>query len=106
MQRRVIQRQSATLASGTSQTDACSFPTSEGVTESMIDSTVLQPAPGQTVVATETGHRSGHHDGDNTRHGRVWEMSRDFASVEGAVCGVKSEVLRSEIGVVSGFKDA
>jgi len=78
-----------------------------------MESTVLQPTAGQTVVSTDTGHHEhghhGHHDGHDRRHWevatdkreqtRVHETSRDFAAVEKSICDANGATGRSFAGV-------
>ena len=88
------------------------YPSSPELEHPLIDSTVLQPAPGQTVVSTETGHRN--HSDYPAIH--VWETSRDFASVQASLSDatyrtdLSSAVIQKQISdaataTVVGFKD-
>jgi hypothetical protein len=78
-----------------------------------MESEVLTPAPGQTVVRTESGHH-GHHEREWDR--MRWELSRDFASGVAATVHAGEEeqedakdtqlaIAASATATLVGFKD-
>lgn len=82
-----------------------------------MDSTVLQPAPGQAVVQVSDPRRHEHSHGHGHDHPRVWEISQDFASVRRDIAisddrssdqieRVRKDVCDTSAAVQAGFKDA